>query len=133
VNIFKPIRKRRKATKSSLRYEVINGQYRKYPDGRLVAQNTPRGREWYRQQTILMAERQGWKCGLIGICLRQEYFMADPRHDPLSPFAATFEHGDKRGMGAARQNDDPNAPGNVAAHFCCNSELGSRRLSKEKP
>jgi hypothetical protein len=126
VNIFKPIRKRRKAKKSSLRYEVINGQYRKYPDGRIVAQNTPRGREWYREQTILMAERQRWKCGLE-TCLYPHELMRDPALFP-SHLKATFEHGDKRGMGGARQNDDPNATGNVAAHFCCNSELGSRRL-----
>ena len=49
---LKPIRKRRKAKKSSLRYEVIDGKYRKYPDGRLVAQNTPKGELWYWEQTV---------------------------------------------------------------------------------
>lgn len=70
----RPIRKRRKAKKSSLRYEVINGQYRKYPDGRLVAQNTPKGDLWYWEQTILMAHRQEWICGICHSPVRMHFW-----------------------------------------------------------
>ena len=118
----RPIRKRRKAKKSSLRYEVINGQYRKYPDGRLVAQNTPKGDLWYWEQTILMAHRQEWICGICHSPVRMHFWTRE---------GATFQHGDGRGMGGARRNDDINAPGNCAAHWDCNTELGSKRLTKE--
>jgi hypothetical protein len=119
---IKPIRKRRKVKKSSLRYVVINGEYRRYPDGRLVAQNTPKGREWYWMQTLLMADRQEWICGICH---------SDTTMNCWARNGVTFQHGDGRGMAGARRTDDINAPGNCAAHWDCNSQLGSKRISNQ--
>jgi hypothetical protein len=117
----KPLRKRRKVIKVSQHWANVGNEYRLFPDGRRVAFNTPRGQAWYRKQTILMANRQCWVCG---ICQDRRRLM-----NYWSPEGATFQHGDGRGMGGARRNDDIDAPGNCASHWDCNSEAGSRRLS----
>ena len=113
------IRRRRKVRKPSWRWEIIDGSYQKYPDGRLVALNNAKGDAWYRAQTVFMASRQK---GVCGICHGTRLMHG------TAEWSATFQHGDGRGLGGARRNDDVNAPGNCAAHLICNSELGSRRL-----
>lgn len=120
------IRRHRKVKTSSLRFQVIAKSYQLWPDGRKVALETNKGREWYRSQVLEMAASQDWKCGLES-CREPNRLMDDPEINPQSVHCATFEHGDKRGMGGARRNDDIHATGNCAAHWICNAELGSRR------
>lgn len=115
----KPIRKRRKVRLKSMKFDVIEEAYQKWPDGRLVALETPKGHEWYRTQTDAMVERQNNRCGLCGLLMSH-----------IGIYRPTFQHGDGRGMGGARRNDDINAPGNCAAHWICNSEAGSKRLTE---
>lgn len=102
--------------------------FTRYRDGRIVAHKSKAGRQWYGEQTVMMAQRQGWWCGLIpsGECKLPIRAMDEIGID--SAYCATFEHGDKRGMGGSRRNDDIDAPGNCAAHLICNLQLGSRRI-----
>lgn len=123
----KRIRKRRKVKLSSLRYEVISGSFRLYPDGREVCLENAAGQVEYRIRTVQMFERQKRVCGLeaSGNCMYRGVPMT------LTPGlmgSATFEHGDKRGLGGARRNDSTSALGNCAVHAACNSHLGSRRI-----
>lgn len=123
----KPIRKRRKEKKRSLRYEVVNASFRRYPDQREVCLDTPKGWVEYIDRTSQMAERQNMVCGLeaSGHCL----YPGEPMTFALGGFRRrTFQHGDGRGIGGARRNDQIDAPGNCAAHYGCNSELGSKRV-----
>lgn len=113
------IRRRRKVRKLSWRWEIIDGAYQKLPDGRLVALNNKKGDAWYHSQTIKMARRQK---GVCGICQSSRLMHG------TGEWSTTFQHGDGRGLGGARRNDDVDALGNCAAHWKCNSELGSRRL-----
>src|ERR1700735_2769172 len=61
----KPIRKRRKVKKSSLRYEVIFGAIRRYPDGREVFQNNGKGiaERLRRKMELLLGESKCEACG----------------------------------------------------------------------
>lgn len=123
-----PIRKRRKVEKSSLRYDLVAGAYKRYPDGREVCLDNAKGEAEYRYRTHAMACRQRGRCGLedSGNCKFPAATMMTLQSGFLN--SATFEHGDKRGAGGARRNDNINAPGNCAAHAICNSVLGSRRI-----
>jgi hypothetical protein len=108
-----------KAKKASSRYELIlDGEVRKYPDGREVCQDNSAGRREYGNRVQAMVQRQGYKCCL---CL-----------DALSVHDATFEHTSPRGMGAAFRDDriiDENGTEmNGAAHWNCNVEKGSKRV-----
>lgn len=114
------IRSRRKVRKPSWRWEIVDNSYQKYHDGRLVALHNAKGDAWYHEQTLIMARRQKNVCG---ICHGSRLMHGD------GEWSATFQHGDGRGAGGARRNDDINAPGNCAAHWICNGELGSRRIS----
>lgn len=123
----KPIRKRRKVKKSSMRYEVIDGKFRRYPDGREVCLDTARGWVEYYDRTQAMVQRQERVCGLeeSGNCLYPGKLMTCALGGFLR---ATFQHGDGRGIGGARRNDVIDAKGNCAAHYGCNGEFGSRRI-----
>lgn len=111
----------------SQHYEIIDEAYKKFKDGRLVALDTRKGREWYREQVEAMAVRQNWICGLVefGRCVASVPVM----YRDLEPNCrATFEHGDKRGGGGFRRDDNPEKKGNMAVHYICNVALASERL-----
>lgn len=103
--------------KPSLRYEVVDGTFRRYPDGRHVCCDNKKGKAEYARRTEDMAVRQGGKC-----CLCRGPFLGQ---------VPTFEHSKGRGMGAAhrddRTRDETGAWINGAAHSSCNSKKGSRR------
>jgi len=124
----KRIRPRRRVIKVSQHWDNIGDEYRLYPDGREVAFKTPKGDAWYRRQTLIMAERQNWVCGLAesGNCKLPGVRMSPSIGLPES---ASFDHFDKRGLGGSRKNDsvDPKFK-NCASHTLCNGELGSRRI-----
>ena len=108
--------KKRKTARTSLRFEVIDGKFRRYPDGREVCIDTEKGKAEYRERTMSMRARQ------LGICLECNHWMDE--HE------TTFDHEDLRGMGGARRDDRIAVGGvwtNRAVHLKCNSERGSRR------
>lgn len=100
-----------------MRYELINGTYRRYPDGREVCTKSERGREEYRYRIIQMVMRQHGRCKWCNQALMI--------HD------ATFDHEQGRGMGGGRRDDrliDKDGHEiNAAIHMRCNIEKGSRR------
>lgn len=102
--------------KPSLRWEVVDGTYRRYPDGRQVCCDNVKGKAEYARRTEEMALRQGKKC-----CICRGPFFDTP----------TFEHSKGRGMNAAhrddRTKDERGSWMNGAAHSWCNGEKGSRR------
>lgn len=112
--------------KKSLRYEVIDDTYKKWPDGRLEALNTRKGRDWYREQVQIMVIRQNYVCGLVehNACLHPERLVL---YEGAEEFRPTFEHWDKRGAGKRNDSVDPKTK-NCAVHSICNGELGSRRI-----
>lgn len=122
------IRKHRKVRKPSWRWEIIDGTYQKFSDGRLVILENTKGRAQYRAWTLDMAQRQHWVCGLkaSGNCLWPTLLMIDGE----GPLGVTFEHFDKRGAGKRNDSPDP-ATHNCAAHSVCNGRLGSRRIVSE--
>jgi hypothetical protein len=123
----KPIRRRRKVKKSSLRYEVIlGGAVRVYPDGREVCQDNAPGQLFYRLRTIDMADRQLWRCGFedVGECKLPGRMMLGTQGLDSS---ATFEHANKRGAGKQNDSIAPETK-NCAVHSICNSAVGSRRV-----
>lgn len=92
-----------------------------YPDGRQVCTDSAAGRREYRRRVQLMWAIQKGKCGLQIHPECQKY--------PWIPVEeATFDHGEPRGMGAARRDDRPFVNGNCAACGLCNAMKGSRRL-----
>jgi len=97
---------------------VIDGAYKLFPDGRQVCLPNAAGRRLYRARTLEMASRQNFICPKCSQRMTPEIGFVN---------SATFEHGDLRGMGGARRNDDPNAPGNCAMCAKCNYAKGSRR------
>ena len=111
------IKKKYKGLKTSLRYEVINGAFRRYPDGREVCLDTPKGEAEYQRRIHAMAQRQNYRCG------RDDHRIVVP----------TFDHSDLRGMGGSRRNDaivDLNGqPINRASCWLCNGKAGSTRIS----
>ena len=116
----KPIRKRRRSKKTSLRWTTtLDGAVRVYPNGREVCQSTEAGRLEYKARLQNMLFRQGHVCC---ICGRVDHALGGP---------FTFEHSDLRGMGAARRDDRieiDGKPVNGAAHFWCNAVKGSQRI-----
>jgi len=113
-----------KKRRESLRYEIVEGAFRRYPDGREVCLGNKKGQEEYRRRTIVMAERQKWICALPSCSLPMAQSFTDFRR-------ATFEHQDGRGFGGSRRDDrvvdQGGRPMNVAMHYFCNSAKGSRR------
>lgn len=105
------------SSKTSMRYELIAGAYRRYPDGREVCTSRERGREEYRYRIMQMVMRQSGKCRWC--------------HQALMLHDATFDHEQGRGMGSSRRDDrimDSNGREiNAAIHARCNIEKGSRR------
>jgi hypothetical protein len=70
---------------NALRFELLlGGAVRKYPDGREVCQDSPKGWAEYKRRVQVMLQRQNFKCCLCKKCLN----LAD----------ATFEHQRRRGM-----------------------------------
>lgn len=120
--------KRGERQKASQHWEIVDDSYKKYQDGRLVALDTRKGREWYRDQVAIMAGRQGYICGLVehGRCLHPDLSMRGG--ESAGDLRPTFEHADKRGAGGSRRNDNINARGNCAIHYFCNGALGSERI-----
>ena len=123
----KPIRKRRKVRLKSMKHDVIDGTYQKWPDGREVCLSNSAGDCEYRARLREMADRQEWKCG-IPSC-KFFHILMHMMNDGTW-FSATFQHGDGRGLGGARRDDRIDHPGNCAAHWICNSEAGSKRLTE---
>ena len=98
-----------------LRFDLIlDGAVRKYPDGREVCQDNPKGWREYKRRVEIMLGRQNWRC-----CLCEER---------LSLADATFEHQRRRGMGAAFRDDriynERGEQVNGAACWVCNVEKG---------
>lgn len=116
---------------STHRFEIIDDTYKKWPDGRLEALKTRKGREWYQDQVEIMATRQGWVCGLLeyGKCVRPDFLMHSGATS-TSDYLATFEHWNKRGAGKRNDSIDPKTK-NCAVHSICNGELGSRRIQTD--
>jgi hypothetical protein len=115
------IRSRRKVRKPSWRWEIVDDSFQRHPDGRLVALNNAKGSAWYREQTLIMVRRQKNICG---ICHGTRLMHG------TAEWSATFQHGGGgRGMGGAKRDDRIDQPGTCAAHWKCNGELGSRRIS----
>jgi hypothetical protein len=110
------IKKKYKGLATSLRFEVVDNAFRRYPDGREVTLDNERGQEEYRRRTLLMAERQNWICG------RGDHRIMVP----------TFDHSDTRGMGSARRDDrvsdSDGRPINAASCWYCNCSAGSKRI-----
>lgn len=102
--------------KPSLRYDLIlDGAVRRYPDGREVCCDTPKGKAEYHRRIGLMALRQR------GMCFHGAHGLRRP----------TFDHIRPRGMGAGfrddRIEDEHGKPMNCAACWMCNTERGSKR------
>ena len=113
-----PKPKDKPSPRTSLRYDLIcDGAVRKYPDGREVCEDTPKGRAEYKSRTMQMRTRQKAHCCLCWL--------------PMTIKDTTFEHTNLRGAGGAFRDDrivdgDRN-PMNGAAHGFCNSRKGSKR------
>lgn len=88
-----------------------------FPCGREVCSELSRGRGEYRSRVWLMWERQGARCGL---CLM-----------PMREADATFDHEAGRGMGGSKRDDrivhDDGSWRNAALCFQCNGAKGSRQ------
>ena len=102
--------------KPSLRYELIlDGAVRRYPSGREVCCDTAKGEIEYRRRLAVMVLRQHNVCGVGPHLLK----------------AATFDHEQGRGMGAAHRDDrivdDDGLPMNAAVCWACNMRKGSVR------
>lgn len=110
------IRKKFKGLATSLRFEVIDGKFRRYPDHREVCLDNEKGQAEYKRRTMEMAERQDFICG------RGDHRIITP----------TFDHSDTRGMGSARRDDriaDENGKLlNAASCWLCNGRAGSKRI-----
>lgn len=106
--------------RTSLRYELVDGAYRRYSDGREVCLGNAAGKAEYKRRTVAMAERQRWLCKLCG------------RRMTLD--TVSFDHGRPRGIGGGFRDDDIEALMvnggfiNFASHILCNGQRGSRRL-----
>lgn len=114
--------------RSSHHWEIVDDTYKKYPDGRLEALKTRKGREWYREQVLIMVARQNLICGLEEYreCKLAGRVMVYVGPEESRP---TFEHWDKRGAGKRNDSIDPKTK-NCAVHAICNRELGSRRIGE---
>jgi len=99
--------------------EIIDHAYKKFSDGREVCLTNKRGLKLYRQRTLAMHERQKGICPMCKNPMSTEIGFEN---------SATFQHGDTRGMGGSRRNDDINAEGNCAMCAKCNYALGSKRV-----
>ena len=104
--------------KTSLRYELVDGAYRRYHgDGREVCLDNAKGKAEYKARTEAMRLRQH------NICSRGTHLIVNP----------TFDHSTRgRGLGGGTRDDrirDENAnPINSCSCFMCNGAAGSKRL-----
>ncbi len=110
-------KKKRKLNRPSLRFEIVNGAVRRYPDGREVCLDNTAGRAEYIKRTKLMYQRQA------GLCSRCGKQIVIP----------TFDHStNSRGMGGARRDDriydEFGVPVNSCSCMICNGKAGSKRL-----
>ncbi len=103
-----------RSKKQSLRFEVIDGAFRRYPDGREVCLENEAGRKEYKLRTEIIRLRQ------YNICCRGTHLIINP----------TFDHERSRGMGGAsrddRTQDESGNPRNGCSCFTCNGKAGSR-------
>lgn len=109
--------KRPKTNRPSLRFEIVEGKFRRYPDGREVTLDTEKGKAEYRERTLAMRLRQ------LNVCAECLKWMEE--HD------TTFDHETPRGFGGARRDDRIAIGGvwtNRAVHLACNTKRGSKRL-----
>jgi hypothetical protein len=111
------IKRKRKTAKTSLRYEVIDGKFRRYKDGREVCLDTEAGKAEYRARTWAMVRRQ------TGYCSRGRHVIRNP----------TFDHStNSRGMGGAKRDDrivdEHGNQMNSCSCYSCNGQAGSKRI-----
>lgn len=108
------VRKKRKGLQTSMRFEIIDGTYRLYPDGRQVCLDTDKGQAEYKRRTLEMAERQNW------ICIRNPHRIDGP----------TFDHANGRGAGKQDDRiwDEFGRPMNGCSCWLCNGMAGSKRF-----
>jgi hypothetical protein len=108
--------KRSRSTAPSLRYEIINGAFKRFPDGREVCLDNAAGREEYKSRTEIMRLRQH------NICARGNHLIVH----------ATFDHGKGRGMGSGKRDDricdESGAWISGCSCWFCNGQAGSRPL-----
>jgi hypothetical protein len=108
--------RRLRSAKTSLRYEIVDGAYRKYPDGRQVCLETAKGRAEYQARTEAMRMRQH------NICARGPHLIYEP----------TFDHQRSRGGGGGFRDDrivdDNGNMLNGCSCLKCNGKAGSRPL-----
>jgi hypothetical protein len=113
----KPSKSPRLGLRTSLRYEVVDGAYKRYPDGREICLPNAKGKAEYKARTEAMRLRQH------NICSRGYHLIVNP----------TFDHSTRsRGMAGARRDDrikDENGNEiNSCSCFTCNGAAGSRKL-----
>jgi hypothetical protein len=103
--------------KPSLRYELIcDGAVRKYPNGREMCCDSPKGNREYKRRIEEMRLRQH------NVCSLGNHLIVNP----------TFGHSEPRGMGGAWRDDrivdKDGKPMNSCQCLTCNVNLGSRRM-----
>jgi hypothetical protein len=112
------IKRKKRAARPSLRYELVDNTVQRYPDGREVCCDNAAGITEYKKRTMLMFARQDGVCPACNL--------------RMSTWDATFDHDTPRGHGGARRDDRiVNEHGmwmNRAVHLWCNARRGSRRL-----
>ncbi len=111
------VRKKYKGLATSLRFEVVNDSFRKYPDGREVCLDNAKGEAEYKRRTMEMHDRQN------GICSRGDHRIVAP----------TFDHSTNgRGMGSATRDDriidSDGHKINSCSCWLCNGRAGSKRI-----
>jgi hypothetical protein len=102
--------------RTSLRYELVDGAYRRYPDREVCLENA-KGKAEYKARTEAMRLRQH------NICSRGTHLIVNP----------TFDHSTHgRGLGGGTRDDrivDENGNEiNSCSCFICNGAAGSKRL-----
>ena len=117
----KPIRKkslRSRSSKPSLRYEVIDGSFKRFPDGREVCLDNAAGRAEYAHRTETMRLRQH------NVCARGPHLIVNP----------SFDHEKSRRMGGAfrddRIEDEFGNKLNGCSCWTCNSKAGSKPIER---
>lgn len=110
------LKKKLRNARTSLRYDVIDEAFRRYPDGREVCLENAKGQAEYHRRTMEMHDRQS------GICARGAHRIMAP----------TFDHSDCRGMGSSRRDDRIVDEAGLWMNGCscwfCNGKAGSKRI-----
>lgn len=113
------IRKKYKGLATSLRFEVVDNAFRRYPDEREVCLDNEKGEAEYKRRTMEMHDRQN------GICSRGDHRIMAP----------TFDHSTNgRGAGGATRDDriwnENHEPINSCSCWLCNGKAGSKRIGQ---